>query len=137
MSEGLKGSCVCGAVAFEVKGPFSAFYTCHCSRCQKTTGSSNAANLFAPAGSVRWLAGRSLVTDFSLATARYFNAAFCSVCGSPVPRHARSGDFEIVPAGALDDPPPISPDRTIFWSDRAPWFEAACEAARFDGYGDG
>lgn len=136
MSQMLRGGCVCGAVTFEVAGPFTAFYTCHCTRCRKTTGSSHAANLFAAAGSVRWLSGESLITNFELATAEFFNGAFCSVCGSHVPRHARSGDFEIVPAGSLDDAPPISPDRTIFWDDRAPWFEESWAARRYSGYGD-
>ena len=136
MADVLRGSCVCGRVTFEVAGPFTHFYTCHCSRCRKITGSSHAANLFAASGSVRWLSGEDLVTSFALDTASYFNAAFCSVCGSHVPRHARSGDFEIVPAGSLDDPPPIAPDRAIFWDDRAPWFEASCETPRYGGYGE-
>jgi hypothetical protein len=136
MSDRYRGSCLCGAVAFDVSGPFTAFYTCHCSRCRKVTGSSNAANLFAKSGAVRWRTGEHLVSSFSLTTASYFNAAFCSVCGSHVPRKARSGDFEIIPAGSLDDPPPIAPDRSIFWDDRAPWFEQSCLAKRFGGYGD-
>ena len=136
MSNQYRGSCLCGAVTFDISGPFTAFYTCHCSRCRKATGSSNAANLFAKSGSVRWRTGEHLVTSFSLSTASYFNAAFCSVCGSHVPRRARSGDFEIIPAGSLDDPPPISPDRAIFWDDRAPWFEQSCLAKRISGHGD-
>ena len=115
-------------------GPFTAFYVCHCSRCRKITGSSNGVNLFAQSGAVRWLSGKADVTEFALPDASYFNAAFCRLCGSHVPRHARSGDFEIVPAGSLDDPPPGAPDRAIFWSDRAPWFEAACQAPHFSGY---
>jgi hypothetical protein len=136
MPQVYRGSCLCGQVAFEVTAPFTAFYTCHCSRCRKATGTSNAANLFAKSGAVRWLKGEALVTSFALSGASYFNGAFCSVCGSHVPRHARSGDFEIIPAGSLDDPPPIAPDRAIFWNDRAPWFEEACLAKRFSGYGD-
>ena len=136
MAERLRGSCVCGRVRFVVAGPFTAFYVCHCARCQKVSGSSHAANLFAKSGSVRWLSGQALVTNFALETASFFNGAFCSHCGSPVPRHARSGDFEIVPAGSLDDPPPISPDRAIFWDERAAWFEASCQAKRYAGYSD-
>ena len=33
-----KGSCLCGAVKFEVKGSLSAVEGCHCSMCRKWTG---------------------------------------------------------------------------------------------------
>jgi hypothetical protein len=135
MSDGFKGSCLCGQVTFEVSGPFTRFYTCHCSRCRKISGASNAANIFAASGATTWRSGEQLVTSFALSDASYFNAAFCKVCGSPVPRRARSGDFEIIPAGSLDDPPPIMPDQAIFWDDRAPWFDASCQAKRYNGYG--
>lgn len=32
------GSCLCGAVKFEVQGEFDSFYLCHCQRCQKDIG---------------------------------------------------------------------------------------------------
>jgi hypothetical protein len=136
MAEDLGGSCLCGQVSFRVSGPFRAFYTCHCHRCRKATGSSNAANIFAPSSSVSWLSGEHLVTQFALADADFFNAAFCRVCGAPVPRRARSGDFVIVPAGCLDDEPPMPPDRAIFWSERASWYDASCDTRRYDGHAD-
>ena len=110
------------------------FYTCHCHRCQKVTGSSNAANIFVPSESVNWLGGEEHVTYFELSPDTFFNAAFCSNCGSPLPRQARSGDFVIVPAGSLDGVTLIAPERAIFWDDRAQWFEESCCAPKFAGY---
>jgi hypothetical protein len=134
MTKSFAGSCLCGQVAFSLIGEPTTFYTCHCKRCQKVTGSSNAANIFVSSAALEWLKGADFVTDFALHSEGYFNAAFCRNCGSPVPRQARSGDFIIVPAGCLDDGPTLSPERAIFWSDRASWFDAACEAERFIGY---
>lgn len=130
----LRGSCLCGKVRFELSEPPTNFYTCHCRRCRKITGSSNAANLFAPLNSIRWIQGEDIVASFVLSPETFFNSAFCSACGSPVPRRARSGDFIIVPAGCPDDEPTLAPGSTIFWSDRASCFEAACRAARFKNY---
>ena len=48
-SESIPGSCLCGLVKFEVTPPFAAFRYCHCSRCQKASGSAHAANAFIPA----------------------------------------------------------------------------------------
>ncbi len=33
-----KGSCLCGAVTFEVEGELSAPDACHCSKCRKHSG---------------------------------------------------------------------------------------------------
>jgi hypothetical protein len=46
MTQTVTGSCLCGAVSFEVSGAFDSFFLCHCSRCRKDTGSAHAANLF-------------------------------------------------------------------------------------------
>jgi hypothetical protein len=39
------GSCLCGAIAFEIAGSFESFYLCHCEHCRKDSGSAFAANL--------------------------------------------------------------------------------------------
>ena len=39
MTETLKGACLCGRVQYEVQDPESLGY-CHCTRCQRWTGSS-------------------------------------------------------------------------------------------------
>lgn len=44
------GSCLCGAVKFEITPPSTAFRYCHCTRCHKATGAAHAANMFVPAG---------------------------------------------------------------------------------------
>ncbi|MCI3132528.1 GFA family protein [Phenylobacterium aquaticum] len=52
------GSCLCGGIAFEISGPFEAFFLCHCSRCRKDTGSAHAANLFSSTAKLTWLSGQ-------------------------------------------------------------------------------
>jgi hypothetical protein len=39
------GSCLCGAVTFEVSPPFQRMIHYHCSRCRKGTGTGHATNL--------------------------------------------------------------------------------------------
>ncbi len=60
------GSCVCGAVAFRIEGPFRGFQYCHCSRCRKKTGSSHVANIFVPVGQFHWERGEDKVRRFEL-----------------------------------------------------------------------
>src|SRR5262245_45959705 len=65
------GSCLCGAVRFEIAGDFEHFYLCHCQHCRKDTGSAHAANLFSSKASLKWLAGQDKVTVFNLPNTRH------------------------------------------------------------------
>lgn len=38
------GSCLCGAVKYEVRGEFDNLYYCYCSRCRKTSESAFTSN---------------------------------------------------------------------------------------------
>ena len=136
MAKSIHGSCVCGTVSYEVSEPFRDFYLCHCHRCQKTTGSAHATNLFSELSSITWLSGTDSIKNFDLPEAEFFNHSFCSNCGSPVPRRARSGEFLIIPAGSLDAAPEKMPERIIFWDSRAEWYDEGCSSKKFSEYPD-
>ena len=121
MNASLHGSCLCGAITFEVDPPFQKMIHCHCSRCRKATGTGHATNLIVPPGHVRWLTGESLIHRYDLPTAKSFSKWFCSRCGAPVPRLARTGKWVVVPAGSLDTAPPMTPTDHIFWTSRVSW----------------
>ena len=132
MNETLKGQCLCGNIQFTVKEPFHHFYFCHCSQCQKSTGSAHAANLFGPVDAVTWLAGEEKIRRYELSPSSYFNKSLCVDCGSPVPGKAKSGDFMIIPAGCLEANPEIKPAANIYWGDRSAWYDDGCRAPRFE-----
>ena len=123
----IAGSCLCGAVRYEVRLPFRDFVNCHCSRCRKATGSAYAANALVDPDALRWLAGEEKVRRFDLPAARSFATAVCGDCGSPVPHATRSGSTVIVPAGSLDVDPGTAPSRHVHWSSRAAWLEWAAD----------
>lgn len=117
----LHGSCLCGTVKFEVDPPFQRMVHCHCSRCRKGTGTGHSTNLAVAPGQLRWLAGEEVIARYELPTAQRFGKWFCGRCGCPLPRLTRDGKMVVVPAGSLDDAPPISPTERIFWASRASW----------------
>jgi hypothetical protein len=132
MKNPVGGSCVCGAVAFEIEGPYSAFNYCHCSRCRKKSGSAHAVNVFVPPAQLSWTRGEELVRKFELPGAKAWCSAFCSTCGSAMPWLTRSGKMYIVPAGALDDDPGEKPRRNIHFGSRPPWYVHASGLETFD-----
>jgi hypothetical protein len=126
------GSCLCGAVRFEVAGDFERFYLCHCGYCRKDSGSAHAANLFSPTASLNWIAGQDKVTRFDLPATRH-SKSFCSICGSALPSVQRDGALLVVPAGSLDSEVRKRPDAHLFGSVRASWDSQLEEVPTLDG----
>ena len=116
------GSCLCGAVHFEVEGDFENFYLCHCEYCRKDTGSAHAANLFSSSAVLRWISGQDKTTLFNLPSTRH-SRCFCSICGSALPSVQMEGKLLVVPAGSLNSDVPLKPDAHIFISSKANWDE--------------
>lgn len=132
----LPGSCLCGAVTYEVKAPFLRFAHCYCSRCCKATGSGHASNLYVAPDRFEWTSGRDAVARFDLPSARSFATTFCRHCGSPLPHHTRSAREVVVPAGSLDREPALRPQARIFWDSRRSWSCSGEELPRFSEYPD-
>ena len=61
----LTGGCLCSGVRYELtEPPVSASY-CHCTRCQRRSGTAASAQVRVPPGSVRFVAGEELVKWFA------------------------------------------------------------------------
>lgn len=117
----LKGSCLCGAVKYQVTGEPKRFYHCHCSRCRKATGTGHASNMFFQPAALKWLSGEEQVRVFKVPEAKRFTNSFCATCGGRLPRQAKDSDVVLIPAGSLDDEAPIKPQARIFSGSRASW----------------
>lgn len=116
------GSCLCGAIRYSVRGEAVRFYHCHCSRCRKATGTGHASNLLVtPQASLVWEAGGELLACYRVPEAARFRNCFCPQCGSPMPRSIPELDAVLLPAGSLDEPPPITPSARIFYDSRVDW----------------
>ena len=57
----MKGTCLCGAVRYEVTGTPTEFDLCHCLRCREASGSAFMAELVFKSAEFQWLSGGSLV----------------------------------------------------------------------------
>ena len=117
-----KGSCLCGAVSFEIEGALQSFFLCHCSRCRKDSGSAHAANIFSTSAKLRWLSGEEKVRTFVLPSTRHARS-FCCVCGSALPGQQMQSALLAIPAGSLDSDFSMRPDAHICVADKAAWDE--------------
>lgn len=131
----LTGNCLCGAVTFDIGDDFDLFQLCHCTQCQKTTGSAHASNLFTHPERITWHTGTENIVRFDVEGRRISNA-FCGKCGSRVPFLSLSGETLAVPAGSLNGKPTLSPQANIFWPERAGWYDEALLAPHHDRFMD-
>ena len=129
----VRGSCLCGGIAFEMLGTPKGVTYCHCSRCRKTRGTGSATNLLTGLDQVKYVRGTDLLTTYKVPEAKHFTHVFCRVCGSSMPRFDEGRGFAIVPMGAFDDDPGIRPGRHIWVDSKAPWDEITDDLPRFPG----
>ncbi len=132
-SSELAGGCLCGSVKYQINQAPTEFYFCHCKQCQKVTGSSFAANMIAKPEDVEWLLGEDILTHFEHPS-RAFSKTFCSRCGSGLSHVNKSGTSLVIPAGSLDQAPPISPQANIFVAEQAIWLANGLKARSFKAF---
>ena len=130
--EKISGSCLCGEVGYEFTGPVKVFQYCHCTRCQKITGSAHASNIIIDPENFKWIRGEEKVGRYELSEAKHFASSFCKICGSTLPWITQSKKAMIVPAGTLDDDPKVKPIHNIFYADKACWYENVDDLVKYD-----
>ncbi len=122
MSDSFSGSCLCGAVRYEIQGKADRFYFCYCQRCRKATASEHASNIFVMnPDSVNWHCHEGALTRYKIPEAARFEVCFCKQCGSNMPRVAPDNSYALIPAGTLDDMPDVQPQARIFTHSKADW----------------
>src|SRR3954469_1584195 len=116
----ITGSCVCGGVRYEVTEPFVDSNYCHCTRCQRRTGTGSSANAKTADGSFRITQGEQLVRVWK--PDQGFEKAFCSNCGSALfSRNPETGGDIAVRLGTVDGDPGIRPRKRQFVEYAAVW----------------
>ncbi|WP_449240115.1 GFA family protein [Dongia sedimenti] len=129
------GRCVCGAVRFTATGDPLRVTICHCTWCQRRTGTAFGTEVVFEIGQVA-LTGDSVGTyrHHSDESGRWLDVAFCRVCGGNLgfTLEAAPG-LRTLPAGAFDDPAWVDAEsiqiRHVFvrsrrsWSDLSPLVE--------------
>jgi hypothetical protein len=116
----LTGGCLCGGVRFELTEPPRVAGYCHCTRCQRRTGTAASANAPIDARNLRFIQGEELVKWWRPADG--FEKSFCRECGAHLfSRNPEDPTVMAVRLGAFDDDPGVRPSWRAFVSYAAPW----------------
>jgi hypothetical protein len=123
MADTLKGTCLCGKVEYEVKDPEALGY-CHCTRCQRWTGSSLAGVVVAKEN-FHFTKGEDLVKRYE---SEFAPRNFCSNCGSSI--YDDLGEKYFVAAGLMRDLD-LTPSFHLQVAYKANWHEIGGDAPQF------
>jgi hypothetical protein len=116
----LRGGCLCGGVRFEVDRPLGAASYCHCTRCQRRSGTAASAQARAAPGSLTVTAGEELIRAYRPPDG--FEKLFCSSCGSALwSRNPHDPEVISIRLGAFDADPGVRPSWRQFVDYAAPW----------------
>lgn len=125
----MKGSCLCGAVRYEVTGAFKLIGNCHCSMCRKANGAAFVTWGIIDPDQFRWTSGEEFVQRYQSSPGR--QRCFCRSCGSPL-ASMHGGMVGEVVVGTLDDDPGTRPREHIFVGSKAPWHEVLDTLPQYD-----
>ena len=116
----ITGGCLCGQVRYEIDAPFELASYCHCTRCQRRTGTAASANAHTTESVFRVVAGAELVREYQPADGAA--KCFCSVCGGALWSRNATGAIG-VRLGTVDGDPGIRPSLRQFVDYGCVWEE--------------
>ncbi len=116
----LTGGCLCGAVRYEVTEPLVSAGYCHCTRCQRRTGSAAAISAAVAPGSLRVVSGSDRLASYDPPDG--WSKVFCSACGGALWAQNPADPATVaVRLGTFDAEPGIRPSYRQFVDYAAPW----------------
>lgn len=128
----VRGSCFCGAVAFEVTLPTLFCAHCHCTMCQRVHGAGYVTWIGVPYTQFRLVSGSEHLSVHH--SSEHGRRSFCNVCSSSLfcesTHHPRYIDIALVNlSGKIDR----DPQAHYYFSDRAEWVAVGDDLPRFGG----
>lgn len=123
MEDSVEGGCACRAVRFRVNGKPLFVHCCHCSWCQRETGSAFAVNAMIETDRIEIVSGAPEPVATPSASGKGQLVLRCPSCQVALWSHY-SGAGEVigfVRVGTLDTPSAMPPDIHIYTSTKLPW----------------
>lgn len=122
MDDVMEGGCQCGELRYRVKGRPLATVACHCTECQRQSGSAFGMSMVVPRERFELLSGQPRTFTRDADSGAKVECAFCPGCGTRI-YHAPSSMPETVNVkpGTLDDTSWLEPAAHVWVKRKQPW----------------
>lgn len=122
------GGCLCGNIRYTLKADPALTVVCHCTHCQKASGSAFSTNLVVQRADIEFSGGEMAAYDDAAESGNTLKRSFCPKCGASLMSESsgRPGSA-VLKAGTLDDPSGVKPTMQIWTRSAQPWVKFAAE----------
>lgn len=119
----LAGGCLCGSLRYETRAPALFVHVCHCTRCQKSSGSAFTISMLIETFNVALTQGTPDCWRITGASGTRYDITRCADCGTALwgRAHGRSEALAFVRVGTLDEPDRAPPMAHIHVGTRQRW----------------
>jgi len=123
VAESFEGKCTCGDVRYRMTRRPMFVHCCHCTWCQRETGTAFALNALIETDRVELIAGEPEVVDTPSNSGKGQKIARCPRCRIALwSNYGGAGDVvRFIRVGTLLEPGRFPPDIHIFTSTKQPW----------------
>jgi hypothetical protein len=139
MATKLTGGCACGAVRYRLTSGPMFVHCCHCTDCQRQTGSAFVLNAIYEADRIKLATSAAAPVPVTVPTdsGRPHDIYRCAICQTALwSDYGGRPNYRFVRVGTLDEPDALPPDVHIFTRSRLPWVELPPGAKTYKVYYD-
>lgn len=126
------GRCLCGEIRYELREAPIVAYICHCTDCQKETGSACYVALVCRAEAIEYVSGEPRPWNVTLPDGRPKGALTCPTCTSTLGGGPRPDGLQSLDAGTLDDTSWVRPPAHIWARSAQPWVTLPTDDLRIE-----
>ncbi len=127
-----RGSCLCGDIQYTLSEDPLTLYACHCTDCQRQSGSSFALSMIVRGEALQIGRGRPQEYSIEMADGRLKQARFCSRCSTRLWGPSSVSGLAVLEPGTLDDTSWLRPVGHIWTRSAQPWVHISEDSLVFN-----
>ena len=129
-----EGGCQCGAVRYRIEADPIALAICHCTDCQRQSGSAFGMSLIVPRQALVVVRGEPRSFTRPSDSGRPVECLFCAACGTRLfHRPSVMPETVNVKPGTLDDTSGLTPTLHVWTASKQPWVTIPEGVLTFEG----
>jgi hypothetical protein len=133
----LRGGCQCGQLRYEIRGEPMSVYNCHCTECQRQSGSAFGMSMIVPRAALVYVAGAPAKWSRISERGNVLEGDLCSTCGVRIAHLPRVNEkVAILKPGTLDYTSWLVPVGHIWTRSAQPWVTFEEGSVIFEGHPD-
>ena len=127
------GRCLCGEIEYRLSDEPVAYYACHCTDCQKRSGSGFALSMWVKRAALEVTKGAPAIVTRKATNGKPRQYSDCPECGTRLwSEPGRIPDLAVLRPGTLDDPNQFTPALHMWTRSKQSWVKIPEGVANYE-----